>query len=58
MGSTSLYTLLKEFVELRTRTIRTLDQYESVLWFAEIPQESECKIAAWRRGQEQDGEEV
>jgi hypothetical protein len=52
--ATALYTFLKEFTELRTKTARTLDQYEQVLWFSDVPHEAECECAAWHRGQ--DGE--
>ena len=37
-----LFTFLKELTSLRTRTIRTLDNYERILWFHEIPCEPEC----------------
>jgi len=43
-----LYRYLKEFTELRTRIIRTSDQYDSVIWFNEIPQDSGCYCTAWQ----------
>lgn len=42
-----LFTFLRELTELRTKTIRTSDQYERVLWFHEIPRESDCYCPAW-----------
>jgi very-short-patch-repair endonuclease len=38
---------LKEFVGLRSTTIRDVDKYESVLWFADMPQVTDCQSAAW-----------
>jgi len=42
-----LFTFLKELSELRTKIIRTLDQYEEVIWFDEIPKSNECYCIAW-----------
>ena len=42
-----LFKYLKELTELRTNTIRNLDQYEKVLWFNEIPRRAECQCIAW-----------
>ncbi|MGH7427066.1 MAG: AAA domain-containing protein [Candidatus Methylomirabilaceae bacterium] len=56
--ATALYTFLKEFTELRTKTVRSLDQYEHVLWFSDIPREAECNCAAWHRGQDGESGEV
>ena len=44
-----LYTFLKEFVQLRTRTIRDVSSYEQdgeVIWAADIPREHGCHCAA------------
>lgn len=38
---------LKEFVGLRTTTVRDIDKYEAVLWFHGIPQERESQSPAW-----------
>jgi len=38
---------LKEFVRLRTTTIRDISKYDNVLWFHEMPQESDCISSAW-----------
>ncbi len=38
---------LKEFVGLRSTTVRDVDKYEAVLWFGDMPQESECQSPAW-----------
>lgn len=54
----ALYTFLKEFTELRSKTTRTVDQYEDVLWFSDIPREPECECAAWHRGQDDESDEV
>jgi hypothetical protein len=44
---------LREFVGLRSATVRDVAQYDSILWFGDIPQESECTSPAWRDGFEQ-----
>jgi hypothetical protein len=38
---------LKEFVGLRSTTVYDVNKYESVLWFADMPQEPECQSPAW-----------
>lgn len=42
-----LFTFLKELSELRTKTIRTVDAYENVLWLTNIPREHGCYCAMW-----------
>lgn len=38
---------LKEFVGLRTTTVRDVSQYEAVHWFSDMPQENDCVSGAW-----------
>lgn len=38
---------LKEFVGLRSETVRDVDKYDSVLWFHEMPQTADCRSGAW-----------
>ena len=38
---------LKEFVGLRTTTVRDVTKYDSVLWFGDMPQEPDCRSGAW-----------
>ncbi|HZJ03047.1 MAG TPA: AAA domain-containing protein, partial [Thermoleophilia bacterium] len=38
---------LKEFVGLRSKTICEVTNYESVLWFGDMPQEADCVSGAW-----------
>ena len=38
---------LKEFVGLRSTTVRDVDKYETVLWFDEMPQVADCRSGAW-----------
>ena len=48
----ALYTFLKEFVQLRTKTIRDISRYEQdgqVIWAADIPREHGCHCIAWHR---------
>ncbi|MDK1030150.1 MAG: AAA domain-containing protein [Anaerolineae bacterium] len=49
-----LFKFLRDFSELRTKTIRSLDTYEDVLWISDIPRVSGCHAAAWFRGQDDD----
>lgn len=42
-----LFTYLKELTELRSRTIRTLDSYERVIWLADLPRYPRCYSASW-----------
>ena len=46
--SIRLFTFLKELTELRSRTVRSYDQYEHVLWFHEIPRHRGCHCIAWQ----------
>jgi hypothetical protein len=41
---------LKEFVGLRSTTVYDVHKYESVLWFSDIPQDSQCQSPAWSDG--------
>jgi hypothetical protein len=42
-----LFTYLRELTELNAKTTRTIDQYEKVLWFNDIPRETGCHCIAW-----------
>jgi hypothetical protein len=53
-----LFTFLKEVTELRSKTVRVLDQYERVLWLQEIPRENGCQCVAWRARGETEEEEA
>lgn len=44
----NLFSFLMELTQLRLRTIRSIDQYEDVLWLHEIPKESGCDCFIWR----------
>ena len=45
---------LKEFVGLRSTTVRDVDKYESVIWFGEMPQVADCRSGAWTDGHDPD----
>jgi very-short-patch-repair endonuclease len=51
----ALFTFLKEFVRLGTQIVRSLNQYEKVLWIDSIPHEPECYCQAWEKAE---GEET
>ena len=53
-----LFTFLREFSELRMKTIRNLEQYDKVLWFHEIPRESGCYCIAWDNTEAQEESDV
>ena len=53
-----LFTFLREVTELRTKTIRTLDQYDQVLWFHDIPREPGCFCIARQEPHEDQREDV
>ena len=42
-----LFKYLQEFVRMRSKSVYSIDQYEEVHWFSEIPQEAGCYCAAW-----------
>jgi len=42
-----LFTFLKELMELSSKTVRSLEQYENVLWISGIPKEQGCYCAFW-----------
>lgn len=54
----ALFSFLKEFTELRTRTTRSVDDYERVLWLVDVPREPGCDCAAWHRGRGEEEAEV
>jgi very-short-patch-repair endonuclease len=47
-----LFTYLKELTELRSEVKRNCEEYEQVVWWAEIPRENECYCAFWDLGRE------
>jgi hypothetical protein len=53
-----LFTYLRELTGLRSKTIRTCDEYEKVLWFNDIPQEPGCHCIAWRSLRDEGESEV
>lgn len=53
-----LFTFLRELTELRTKTIRTLDHYEKVLWFNDVPRETGCYCIAWSQADDEEKADV
>jgi hypothetical protein len=53
-----LCTFLQALTELRSKTVRTLAQYEQVLRFHEIPREPVCHGTAWGTSTDEDASEV
>lgn len=51
-----LFSFLRELTKLRTKTIRTINQYEKVLWFNDIPREPGCHCIAWGPIDEEDSD--
>jgi hypothetical protein len=49
-----LFTYLRELAALRLRTVRTIEQYESVLWLSDIPNETGCFCIAWNPTNEEE----
>lgn len=45
--SIRLFNYLKELTELRFEVQRNCENYEDVIWWADIPKEKECYCAAW-----------
>lgn len=43
----NLFTYLRELAELRSKVVRRVDDYDKVLWFADVPKEQECYTPAW-----------
>ncbi len=42
-----LFRYLKELSVLRSRTVRSIDGYDSVVWLSDIPREPGCYSASW-----------
>ena len=42
-----LFSFLREMTLLRTKVIKSIEQYDNVIWLAEIPREPGCHCAAW-----------
>ena len=60
-NAVALYRFLKEFAQLRTRTIRDISQYErdgDVVWAHDVPKESGCYCVAWNRDSSATPDEV
>jgi len=54
--SIRLFTYLKELSELKTKVVRSIEQYEDVLWLSDIPHERGCFCAAWQTTDEEEPE--
>ena len=48
-SAVALYTFLREFAQLRTKTVRDVDAYEQVIWAFDIPRQQGCDCIAWHR---------
>ena len=48
-----LFTYLRELVQMRSKVVASLEEYEQVLWLDDIPREPECYCAAWSDSQEE-----
>ncbi|MFH1114024.1 MAG: AAA domain-containing protein [Pseudomonadota bacterium] len=44
----ALFSFLRELAELSTKTVRNLEDYESVMWLSEIPRSPDVRRMAWR----------
>ena len=42
-----LFTYLRELTQLRSKVIRAIENYDSVMWLSDIPHEQECFTLAW-----------
>ncbi|TSA19882.1 DUF559 domain-containing protein [bacterium] len=52
----NLFTYLRELAELRAKTVRRVEDYDKVLWFADVPKEQECYTPAWGAFRTEDDE--
>ncbi len=50
----ALFKFLREFTALRSKTIRSIDQYDTVLWLSDVPREAGVACAAWEQSRETD----
>jgi superfamily I DNA and/or RNA helicase len=50
----NLFTYLRELGELRSKVVRRVDDYDKVLWFADVPKEQECYTPAWGASRTED----
>ena len=50
-----LFAFLREMTLLRSKVVRSVDEYDRAIWLAEIPREPGCYCAAW--GMRRDGDE-
>ncbi|MDB4632866.1 AAA domain-containing protein, partial [bacterium] len=46
----ALADFLREYVSIRSVTVRDIEKYEEVHWFAHLPQETDCTSGAWTDG--------
>lgn len=52
-----LFRYLNELAGLRTKTVRDVASYDTVFWFSELPQERECRTAAWNENEDESDNE-
>jgi hypothetical protein len=42
-----LFAFLREMTLLRTKVVRSTDEYEKIIWLSDVPREAGCYCAAW-----------
>jgi very-short-patch-repair endonuclease len=51
-----LFTYLLELTQLRSKVIRAIENYDSVMWLSDIPHEQECFTLAWGAARDENEE--
>ena len=47
---------LTRIAQLRSKVVRNVDDYESVLWLNDVPNQKECYTQAWGRDENHDSD--
>lgn len=53
-----IFAYLKSFVELRTKVIRSVEQYEDAVWLSDVPREPGCRCESWNWGRQGEDPDV
>ena len=46
-NTSNLLKYLKERIKLRTKAVRSIDNYENKVWIGDIPESKYCEIEPW-----------
>ena len=57
VNTSDLLKYLKERIKLRTKSIRSIDNYDNKVWIGDIPESEYCKVQSWIKNSSSNNDE-